>query len=122
MARDVEHVVNSTEQPVVALVVALGAVAGEVAARKTAPVLRLVALWVAPDGASHSRPRPLQHQIATLAERQAVALFVEDVGLDAREGEGRGARLEHRDARQRRDQDLARLGHPPGIDHWAAIE
>ena len=88
VAGDVHHVVDAAEQPVVALLVALGAVAREVHAREAAPVGRLVALRVAVDAAQHGRPRPLEDQVAALTERQALAVGVHDIGRDAREREG----------------------------------
>src|SRR5919197_3568470 len=121
MAGHVQHVVHPAEQPVVALVVAPGAVAGEVAAREPAPVLLLIPLRVAPDRARHGWPGPLQHQVAALGQGHAVALVVEHVSLDAGEWEGCGARLECGDSRQWRDQDLAGFSHPPGVDDRAAI-
>ena len=92
MAGDVHHVVDAAEQPEVALLVALRAVAGEVHAREAAPVRLLVPLRVAVDAAEHRRPRPLQHEIAAATERHGLALAVDDVGLDAGEREGRASR------------------------------
>ena len=58
VAGDVQHVVDAAEEPEVAVVVALGAVAGEVdAVRPLAEVLLHVALAVAVDAAQHGRPR-----------------------------------------------------------------
>ena len=58
VAGDVHDVVDAAEQPEVAVVVALGAVAGEVPAGEARPVRLRVALGVAPDAAQHRRPRP----------------------------------------------------------------
>ena len=69
MARDEHDVVDAAEQPEVAVVVALGAVAGEVHAREPAPVRLAVALRVAPDPAQHRRPRPGEHEVATAGDR-----------------------------------------------------
>src|SRR5579864_118788 len=102
MAGHVEHVVDPTQQPVITLVVTFGAIASEVAAREAAPVLGLVALGIPPDGARHSRPRPLQDEITAAAKRDTVAVFVEHVRLDGRERERRRAWLAGGDAGQRR--------------------
>src|SRR5437660_1672921 len=122
MPRHVQHIVDATQQPEETLVVALGAIAGEVAAWEAAPVLLLVAFGIAPDGARHGGPGSLQHEIATASERYGPSLLVEHVSLDRGERECRRARLQRGDARQGCDEDLTRLGHPPRIDHWRAIE
>ena len=66
VAGHVHHVVDPAEQPDVAVVVDLGAVAGEVAALlgEARPVGVLEALVVAPEGAQHRRPRLGEHQVA----------------------------------------------------------
>ena len=69
VAGDVHHVVDAAEQPEVAVLVALRAVAREVHPREAAPVRLLVALRVAVDAAQHRRPRPLQDEVAAAAER-----------------------------------------------------
>ena len=85
VARDVHHVVDPAEQPDVAVLVLLGAVAGEVEALEARPVGVLVALVVAPDAAQHRRPRLGEHEVATAAVRHRVRLVVDDVGADARQ-------------------------------------
>ena len=57
VAGDVHDVVHAAQQPEVAVVVALGAVAREVQAREAAPVGGLVALRVAVDAAQHAPAR-----------------------------------------------------------------
>ncbi len=103
------------EQPEVALLVTLGAVAREVHALEAAPVGGLVALRIAVDAAEHARPGPLQHQVAALPQRHRLARGVDDVGVDAREREGGAAGLGGGDAGQRRDEDMAGLGLPPRV-------
>jgi hypothetical protein len=67
VAGDVHDVVDPAEQPDVAVLVVLGAVAGEVVLRaEAAPVGLLVALRVAPDAAQHRRPRLGEHEVADL--------------------------------------------------------
>ena len=73
VAGDVEHVVHPAEDPPVAVVVELGAVAGEVAAGEPAPVGLPVARVVAVDGAQHPRPRLGERQeAAALGDRAAL--------------------------------------------------
>src|SRR5262249_33261412 len=56
MAGDIHHVVDPPEQPEVAVLVDLGAVAGEVDSRVAAPVLRDESIWIPVDPAKHPRP------------------------------------------------------------------
>src|SRR5438874_13785564 len=57
MAADFDHVVDATHDPVVAVLVLPGVIAGEVMPRQLRPVLLLVALVVAPNAAEHAGPR-----------------------------------------------------------------
>ena len=66
---DEHHVVDPTEEPVVALVVALGAVAGEVLALEPAPVRLPVSLRITPDAAQHRGPRPGEREVAAAGDR-----------------------------------------------------
>ena len=98
VAADVHHVVDPAEQPQVAVVVELGAVAGEVPAGEAAPVRLAVALGIAPDAAQHPRPRPRQREVPAAA-LDALALLVDELGRDAGERERRRAGLRDRRAR-----------------------
>src|SRR5207253_10452627 len=94
-------------------------VAGEVAARETAPVRLLVALGIAVDAAQHRRPRPGEGEVpAALGDR--VAGVVDELSADAGQREGGRAGRERGDTRQRADHDAARLRLPPGVDDGAA--
>ena len=84
VARHEHDVVDAAEQPEVAVVVALGAVAREVLAVEAAPVRVAVALRVAPDAAQHRRPRPFEHEVAAAGDADRLARVVDDAGLDAR--------------------------------------
>src|SRR5829696_5195711 len=50
---NIHDVVDATHEPVVAVLVAAGAIAREVHAGELAPVCRLVALWITVDAAQH---------------------------------------------------------------------
>ena len=89
VARHVHDVVDATQQPEVAVGVALGAITGEVHARETTPVRLEVPLRIAVDAPQHGRPRPLQDEVPASTKRDRVAVRVHDVGRDAREREGR---------------------------------
>ena len=68
---DVHHVVHAAQQPEIAVVVHLAAVAGEIHARIARPVLLHVAIGIAINRAHHRRPGLLQHQIAARARANA---------------------------------------------------
>src|SRR3954464_5277535 len=98
MARDVHHVVDTAEEPEVAVLVDARAVAREVHVLVLRPVRLTEALIVAEDAAQHGRPRALQHEIPAAARADLVSPLVEDAGFDTREGLRRGSRLQRRDA------------------------
>src|SRR3989449_4032548 len=100
----------------VAVLVALGAVAGEIDIVVLRPVLLDVAIGVTPDAAQHRRPGLREDEVARL---RRVALLVEDLRLDAGERLRRRAGLEDGDAGERRDENLSRFRLPPGVDHRA---
>src|SRR6185369_14242747 len=120
MTGDVDDVVHATEQPVVAVRVAFGAVAGHVnAAAPLVPVLPDVAVRIAVDAAEHRRPRARQRQQSS-ANVDLVAAFGANFGADAGERFGRRSGLERGHARQWRDHDRAGLRLPPRVDDGAA--
>ena len=121
MAGDVHHVIDAAEQPEVAVLVNARTVADEIRVLEAAPVGLLVTLGVAVDAAQHRRPRLADHQVPTASGRNLFAGVVVNGGIDGGEGLGRRARLEDGDARQRRDQDHAGLGLPPGVDHRRSV-
>src|SRR5207245_9944282 len=113
---DRHDVVDATEEPEIAILVALGAVAREVDVVVLRPVLLHETVGVAPDAAEHARPRLAEHEITC---RCRFALLVEHLGVDAWKQESRRARLENRERRQRRDEDVTRLGLPPRVHDGA---
>ena len=89
MPRHINHVVDAPADPVVALVVAAGAVAGEVVALVHVQVGVHVALVRLPNGACHARPRLLerQHALDVVAVHLLARHRVNDGRLDAEEGQ-----------------------------------
>src|SRR5207302_5821639 len=85
---DEHDVVDASEEPEVAVFVALGAVAREVLVAETRPVRIAIALRDAPNAAQHRRPRPRQHEVTAPRDRDWRARVVDDVGPDAGQGEG----------------------------------
>ena len=118
---DDEHdVVDAAEQPEVAVVVALGAVAREVLAVEAAPVRVAVALGIAPDAAQHRRPRagrargsPRPGSRPASPASSTMSASMPGSGNVALPG------FSGRRARQRADHDGAGLGLPPRVDDRA---
>ena len=122
VAGDVHDVVDPAEQPEVAVVVLLRAVAGEVAAGEARPVGLLVALVVAPQGAQHRRPRLGQDEVAARRRRapelpssSTTSALTPGSGVIAAPG------FPAVTPGQRADHDRAGLGLPPGVDDRAAV-
>ena len=117
MPRDVENVVDTAHDADVALIVRARTIAGEVIL--AVEVLRVVALpealRIAPDAAQHAGPGLLDDELAALALAGGGPVVLVDLRHDAGERPVGRARLEGHRARQRRDQDAAGLGLPPGV-------
>src|SRR5690606_9055487 len=96
MARDIEHVVDASGDPVVTVLVAPCAVAGEVHAWEgrevglDEPIVRTV------DSAHLTRPAIRYHEFPLACSLEHLALVVDDCGLDAEERQGCRARFEIR--------------------------
>src|SRR5207248_6763648 len=119
VSADVDHVVDAAGDPVVTVFVAAAAVAGEVAAREGGEVRLAEPIRIAEDAAHDAGPRTRQAEVAGARPFEHLALIVHHRRLDAEEGKRRRPRLLRDGARQRRDQDPARLRLPPGVDDGA---
>src|SRR5919197_4462099 len=85
---DIQHVVHPTEDPEVAVLVALGAVAREVQVLVAGPGRKVcvhVTLRITPDGAQHGWPRPGNGE-ETTPRPYRIALAIEELGRDTGEG------------------------------------
>ena len=122
MARHVHHVVDAPHDAVVAFRIGTRAVAGQVvlALKILGVIAFLEAFRVTPDRADHRRPRPLDHQDASLALAYGMTGLIDDVRDDSGERERRGAGFGGRCAGQRSDHVAAGLGLPPRVDDRAA--
>ncbi len=120
VAGDVDHVVDAAGDPVIAVGVAAAAVAGEVLAGIGLEIGVDEALMVAIHRAHLARPRIDDAEIAAVGAFEHLALGVDELRLAAEERLGRRARLEPGRAGQRRDENAAGLGLPPGVDDRAA--
>ncbi len=120
MPGDVHHVVHAAHQPEVPFVVPLGAITGEIGPREARPIRTFVPFRVAIDAAQHGWPRLADNQIASTSGH-CLAVVIDDISVDSREWEGRGARFRDCESRKRRDHDHASLGLPPGVDDRTAL-
>src|SRR5699024_9929778 len=121
MPGDVHDIVHPAQQPDVAVLVVLGAVAGEVGAGETGPVGFLEPLLIAPDAAQHARPGLVDHQVAAATGAHRLAGVVPDLHLDAGQSALGRTGLGFGDTGQRGDHDPAGLGLPPGVHHRGAV-
>ncbi len=120
VAGDVDHVVDAPGDPVIAVLVAARAVAGEIKSRKGREIGVDKAAMIAIDGAHLAGPGARQAKISFARAFDPPAVIVDQKRLDPEERTGRGARLERRRAGERGDQNAAGLGLPPGVDNRAA--
>src|SRR5215470_12258106 len=81
----IHHIVHTTQEPEVTVLIHLGAVAGKVLPRVARPVLPDVTLGIAVDGAEHGWPRLVENQIAAGSRTNTLALLVQHFCLDTRE-------------------------------------
>mmetsp|Transcript_39376 Transcript_39376/g.70554 ORF Transcript_39376/g.70554 Transcript_39376/m.70554 type:complete len:438 (-) Transcript_39376:1019-2332(-) len=115
MSGHVDHVVDAAGDPVVAVLVAPRAVAGEVVSLEHGKVGVFVALLVAVDAADGGGPGLLHAQQPLRRPLQLLALIVQDGGHGAEEGQRRAAGLLLPRRGQRRDHVAARLRLPPSV-------
>ena len=99
MAGDVQHVVDPTHDPEVSVGITMRTVARHVeAVVEFLPVRLQVALVVSPDRAQHRWPGLADDEFSAFAVGHFLAAVIHDGGIDAKEGEGGGARFERRGA------------------------
>ena len=90
MPRRVDDVVRAPNEPVVAVFIHAGAVAGDVPSLTEA---RVVHFGVVPIGMEHRRPVRAHNQIAVFAHRHGLVLIVHDAEFHARNGASHRAGL-----------------------------
>ena len=123
VARHVDHIVNTTGHPVIAVLVAGRAVTGEVKALVRVEVGLFESLMVAVDSPHLPRPRGLQckHSCHTITFELFTGLGVENCGLYSEERHSRRARLGRDGSGKRGDENPAGFRLPPRIDDRAAF-
>ena len=100
MARNIEDVIDATNDPEVAILVSPRAVAGEIAALDFAPVLLLEPSVVAVNRSQHRWPWFADDELAALIWSDLFALVVDDGGIDAKKGQGSRSGFSRRGAGQ----------------------
>ena len=120
---DLDDLVGTAGEEGVAVVVDVGRVAHPVRARDPAPVVRRVALRLAPERRRQARERPPDHHDPLLAARQLLAVEVDDRGLDARQRQAGRARLDRHqlDAVRVAEDRAAGLRLPHVVDDRDAV-
>lgn len=115
--RDVNHVVDSTTDPVVSVLVTTGSITSEVEALVDVQVGVHVTLVSSPDCAGHARPRLLkgQHTLDVVAADLVTRDGVNDRGLNTEEGQRCTPGLGGRDTTQGSDDIRASFGLPVGL-------
>ena len=121
MARDVDDVIHPPGDPVVTVGIAASAVSSEVLALVGGEVGLLETLMIAEQGAHLARPGLADTQVALGGALQHFAVGVDNFRHYAEKRPRRRAGLELGGAGQRRDEDAAGLGLPPGIDDGATL-
>ena len=121
MTGNVEHVVDTTDDPEIPLLVAAGAIPGEVGALHLAPVLLAIALHIAPNASEHGGPWLADDEFASLTMRNLLAVIIDNGGIDSEERERSGTRLARGGTWKRCDHVSTRLGLPPGVHDGATF-
>ena len=125
MAGDVDDVIHSSHHPEIAIVISARPIPSEVEVRSICrangfPIALPEALGIAMNGAHHAWPRGSYRQVSALVWSTAIALCINDVRLDSREGQGGRAWLGGGRSRERADHYATGFGLPPGVHDGAA--
>ena len=121
VSRDVDHIVHSPHEPVEAFLVDPGTVSREVRAREPLEVGRAEPVRFAVDAAHDPRPGPADDQESPFVRFALGAVLPHDPGVHPRERHGGRTRLGRNGPGERRDENSAGLGLPPGVDHGAPL-
>src|SRR5205823_1921791 len=84
MSGDIEHVVNTANDPKISIAIAPCAVSGEIASLKLTPVLFLIAFLVSIDRAQHRWPWLSDDQFPAHICADLFATFVHHCGIDSK--------------------------------------
>src|SRR5215813_1704978 len=122
MARDINHIVYPTGDPVVTILIPTTTVTGEVLPRIKRKIGLAKAFVIAIHGPHYSWPRELNAQVAgDIIASEFIALIIDHARLHAKERQSRRAWLGPDRARERGNENAAGFGLPPGIHDRAAL-
>src|SRR5438477_12232416 len=93
MSRDIQDVIDSADNPKISVLVPSRSVAGEIVPFELAPVLFLITLLVAVNGAQHRRPGFPDNQLSAHVWPDLPAFFVHDGRINAEEWQRSAARF-----------------------------
>src|SRR6516165_7837823 len=110
VASHIENVINSADDPEIAVLIATRTVCGEVIAGELAPILFFVALLVAVNCAQHRRPRPAHDEFSTYIRSNFMSLFIDYNWVNAEKRQRCAAGLCCNRTRQWRDQNRSCFG------------
>src|SRR5262245_50277902 len=116
MPRDVENVIDPSDDPEITVLVLTATVAGEIAVFAFAPVNLFVALGIAPQPAQHRRPRFAHDKLATGIFWHCFPFVIHHFGHDTEKRQRGRTGLGRNRARQWRDHDSTGFRLPPGVD------
>ncbi|CUH54119.1 hypothetical protein SHM7688_03589 [Shimia marina] len=122
VAGDIDHIIHTAGDPIVAVFVAAAAVTGKVIAFVIREIGFLKALMIAPDRAHLARPAVLnaEHAFHVIAGDFLAGLRIQHHWVDAKEGLHRRAGFGGMGAGQGGHHMAAGLGLPPGVHDRAA--
>ncbi len=120
VAADIDHIVHSPDDAVIAIGIAAGAVAREVFVFEGRKIRLAAAFMVVIGGSDDAGPRVFdtKHTLHVVAF-DFVAAGVHQTGLYPRQRQGGKTRLQGGNAGDGRDHHPTRLGLPPSVDDWA---
>src|SRR4029077_6548653 len=112
-----EDIIDTANDPKIAVFIAPRAIAGEIIAFKFAPVLLPIPGLVAVNRAQHRRPGPANDSPAPAFRSDFPPFLIDNSWIDAKERERCAAWFCRNCARQRSDQNRACFRLPPRIDN-----
>ena len=119
VAGNIDYVVHTAGNPVIAILVATAAIASKIFALVGGKIGLLEAFMVAIKRAHLPRPRIGDAEISFRGAVQWLTVSIDDLWPDAEERQRCRAGLELRRPRQRSNENAAGLSLPPGIDDRA---
>src|SRR6059036_4159667 len=121
MTGNVDHVIDPSHDPQVAVLIAPGSITGEINAWNFTPVLFPVSLGITVDRAQHGWPGTFDHQKSTLIGTDGFALPVDDINHHTRQRSGRRAGFSGNCAGNRRNHHRSGFCLPPRIDNGTTV-